>query len=198
MADIRLNRHGSREAHRLFDEDTAQIGALGDIVEKHGGDSLNLRPEPSVGGADAGESDLAAEMLPMDPSAEWESLDDEYPGENEEDPEGIGEADITGTAAGIAPGFGTHLSQDLGADGFQIEEMPVEASAPMRRRPGSGELDDYDEGKDDGQFDLGDLAGVSEPGQSPAAERIQPREIPDRPRRAVTFDEDLDEAEREK
>ncbi len=43
MAKERLDKHDSIH-HELFDEDTAQVGSLGDIVEKHAGDAVFLSP----------------------------------------------------------------------------------------------------------------------------------------------------------
>jgi hypothetical protein len=138
MTEPRLDRP-DKVHHDLFDENTNEIGALGDIVEKHAGDAIFLTPaERSVTGVDAGEGDFEAEMLPTDP------LDDEDDGVPylDEDSKNWG-TDQTGTVTGIARGFGTHLPQDLGAGGFQIEAMPDKALQP--RVPPTGELDDYDD-----------------------------------------------------
>ncbi|MDR3706843.1 MAG: hypothetical protein P4L33_00965 [Capsulimonadaceae bacterium] len=147
MTEQRMDKHGSTEARRLFESDTAQIGALGDIVEEHGGDNIVLVTEPSTGGADAGESDFAVEMNSNDPSDDVEAIDDEFPGEDVEDSEGIGETDLMGSAKGIARGFGSHLAQDIGSDGFQIEEIPAGAAAKRNWPAKGGELDDYDDNK---------------------------------------------------
>ncbi len=148
MAGQRLDKHGNPVFERLFESNTAQIGSLGDIVENHGYDDFLAKPQRSIGGADGGESDLIAEMNPIDPSGEWEGLGDEFPGTADEDLEAIGETDITGTAAGIARGFGSHMAQDLGSDGFQIEEIPERALHMVGKAPVDGEeLDDYDDDK---------------------------------------------------
>ena len=39
--------------------------------------------------------------------------------------------DMTGTVRGIAPGMATHLPQDIGAGGFQIEEPGTEGDFPL-------------------------------------------------------------------
>jgi len=194
----RLDRHANKENHKLFDEDTAEVGSLGDVIEAHSGDSVRLGPpDRSVGGADGGESDSEAEANPEDPSAEWEELDDEFPGEAVEDEQGVGETDITGTAAGIARGFGSHLPQDLGSGGFQIEEIPSRAIGKLRPLRAGEELDDYDD--DDptnGKFDPRELESLSIPGSSPAEARADDgrRHV----RGPVTFDEGLDHGVRDR
>ena len=197
MAEKRLDRHGSKEAHELFDEDTAQVGSVGDIVDKHAGDAVFLTPDqPDAGGADGGEADFTAEMEPSDPSAEWEELDDEYAGTDREDEEGIGETDITGTAAGIARGFGSHLPLDLGSGGFQIEEIPRRALRYKDQPVPDEELDDYDDDDpDNGKYDPKDLEELSIPGSARAQageEEPTPDRIPVRNRPAVTSDQDSD------
>jgi len=147
MIEQRMDKHGSAEARRLFESNTAQIGSLGDIVEKHGGDNVVLVTERSTGGADAGENDFTVEMNSNDPSDDVEAIDDEFPGERVEDLEGIGESDLAANATGIARGFGSHLPQDIGSDGFQIEEIPADAAAKRRWPSQSEELDDYDDDK---------------------------------------------------
>ena len=168
MTDQRLDRHGNPLARALFESDTAQVGSLGDIVEDHDGDSLDLLSERSVGGADSGESDLVAEMYSDDASEEWDDADSQNVIPRDEDVDSIGETDLTGTAEGIARGFGSHLVQDLGKDGFQIEEIPT-AVVPLIHRPGvSEELDDYDdEDSTNGKFDSRELEHLSEPGSFP-------------------------------
>lgn len=197
MAAKRLDRHGSKEAHELFDEDTGQVGSVGDIVDKHAGDAVFLTPaEHNPGGADGGEADFTAEMIPDDPSAEWEELNDEYPGTDREDEEGIGETDITGTAAGIARGFGSHLPQDLGSEGFEIEEIPRRALKYQGQPMPDEELDDYDDDDpDNGKYDPKDLEELSIPGSARAQreeEEPLPDRIPVRDRPAVDFDQDSD------
>ncbi|HEY3331008.1 MAG TPA: hypothetical protein VGK19_13355 [Capsulimonadaceae bacterium] len=192
MAGERLDKHGSPEAKQLFERDTAQVGSLGDIVEKHGGDNLVLVPERSVGGADSGEADFEAEMNPNDPSGEWEGLDDTFPGEDDEDAEGMGETDITGTAPGIARGFGSHLAQDLGRDGFQIEEIPDRAIRLMGQTVPGEELDDYDDADStNGVNDSRELGRLSEPGRLPA-DLPSVKGIQTRGTRAVNATQDLD------
>ena len=144
MAEPRLDKH-SQIHHELFDENTAQIGSLGDIVEDHAGDAVFLTPkERSVGGADGGEADFEAEMLETDPDPDEKlNPDDLY---SVADEETVWGTDQTGTVEGIARGFGTHLPQDLGKDGFQIEEMPEKAMQYISRPVADGEeLDDYDD-----------------------------------------------------
>ena len=193
MSNPRLDRHG-RKHHELFDENTAQVGSLGDIVEKHAGDALFLGPnEPGVGGADGGESDFVSEMNETDPAAD-EDMD---PDDTLED--GLDGsyfvADQTGTVAGIARGFGTHLSQDLGRDGFEIEELPDIALNAARVSP-EGELDDYDSPDDSDMDDQSpDLARASQPGVNPAARRpavAQPHQYATHDPRPVTTDDELD------
>ena len=163
MAEERLDKHDGIH-HELFDEDTSQVGSLGDIVEKHAGDAVFLTPpEKSVGGADGGLSDWEAEMLEADPAPDA-GMDaaDLYSAENEDSIEGT---DGSGTVAGIARGFGTHLPQDIGAGGFQVESIPDSAlNSPPRFLADGEELDDYDDDTDDGQDDAtGKMAADSEP-----------------------------------
>ena len=164
----KLNRHGDRVAHELFDDDTGQVGSLGAVVDEHSGDAIRFGPpEHSVGGADSGESDMEAEMNPDDPSDDWESDDDEFPGDNDTDDQNVGETDLTGTAAGIARGFGSHLPQDLGADGFQVEEIPNAALGKILAVRAGEELDDYDDDDpNNGKFDPRELENLSIPGRS--------------------------------
>ena len=146
MSSERLDRH-AKVHHELFDEDTATVGSLGDVVEKHAGDSLFLaEDEPNIGGADGGESDFEVEMNSSDPD-DQNSIDqaDLFTDPNDEYAQA---ADQTGTVAGIARGFGTHLPQDLGRKGFEIETIPTNALNTPRRPVGEGdELDDYDDDK---------------------------------------------------
>ena len=67
--------------------------------------------------------------------------------------------------AGIARGFGTHLPQDIGAGGFQVETIPDSVLNLATRPLADGEeLDDYDDDADDGKDDAkGKLAADSEP-----------------------------------
>ena len=163
MAQERLDRHDSIH-HELFDEDTNQVGSLGDIVEKHAGDAVFLAPpEKSAGGVDGGLSDWEAEMLEADPAPNA-GMDaaDLY---SAEDQEGVLATDGTGTVAGIARGFGTHLPQDIGAGGFQVETIP-DSALKYRGRPRADgeELDDYDDDTGDGKDDAsGKMALDSEP-----------------------------------
>ena len=163
MAEERLDKHDGIH-HELFDEDTSQVGSLGDIVEKHAGDAVFLTPpEKSVGGADGGLSDWEAEMLEADPAPDA-GMDaaDLYSAKNGDSIEGT---DGSGTVAGIARGFGTHLPQDIGAGGFQVESIPDSAlNSPPRFLADGEELDDYDDDTDDGQDDAtGKMAADSEP-----------------------------------
>lgn len=163
MAQERLDKHDGIH-HELFDEDTNQVGSLGDIVEKHAGDAVFLGPrEAGIGGADGGESDFEAEMLEADPAPDAGM--DEGDLYSAEDEQGVFATDGTGTVEGIARGFGTHLPQDIGAGGFQVETIP-DSALNLRARPlaDGEELDDYDDDADDGQFDAkGKLAQDSEP-----------------------------------
>ena len=145
MTDQRMDRHGSPTARKLFESDTSQVGALGDIVEDHDGDRFNLSSERSRAGADPGESDLAAQMDFDDPQEIFDEEGGEIKQTGQDRIDLAGETDIAGTASGIARGFGSHLPQDLGADGFQIEEIPVAASSIKHNAGSNGELDDYDD-----------------------------------------------------
>lgn len=193
MSGERLDKH-SKIHHELFDEDTAQVGSLGDIVEKHAGDAVFLAPaEKSVGGADGGMSDLEAEMNDTDPApGEGVDASDLYSAADEDT---LSSTDQTGTVAGIARGFGTHLPQDIGNGGFQVEELPDAALALQGRPLREGEeLDDYDDAN--GQYDVsGDLARASEPGANPAPPsggEPTPGRIPVRPAHPHTTDDELD------
>jgi len=148
MSNERLDKHDAIH-HALFDEDTAQVGSLGDLVEKHAGDAEFLAvPEKSPNGVDGGEADFEAEMLMADPAArEDRDPADMYSPDNET---GSLSVDQTGTVAGIARGFGTHLPQDIGAEGFQVETLPNSALYSPRPPLADGEeLDDYDDDKAD-------------------------------------------------
>lgn len=196
MSGERLDKH-SKIHHELFDEDTAQVGSLGDIVEKHAGDAVFLAPaEKSVGGADGGISDYEAEMNDTDPApGEGVDASDLYSAADEDT---LSSTDQTGTVAGIARGFGTHLPQDIGNGGFQVEELPDAALALQGRPLREGEeLDDYDDEDDaNGKFDVsGDLARASEPGANPAPPsggEPTPGRIPVRPAHPHTTDDELD------
>jgi len=194
MSEPKLNAHGSDIVRALFEEDTNEVKTVGDIVDKHSGDAFVLTPGIRGNrGADEGEAEFEEDVLPIDPSEEWESIDDEFPGEDDEDEEGIGETDLTGTAAGIARGFGSHLPQDLGADGFQIEEVPDIATTTVIARSTNEELDDYDDENDqNGKFDSGDLADVEQPG----ANIVQKQQESDQTLMPETFDEQIDSSYR--
>lgn len=166
MARERLDKH-DKIHHELFDENTNEVGSLGDIIEKHAGDAVFLTPaERSVGGADGGETDWEAEMSDTDPA----DGGDMSPGDlySAEDEDTIFATDQTGTVQGIARGFGTHLPQDIGAGGFQVEEIPKKALKLQGRPVADGEeLDDYDDNEDNGKDDAGPgLAHASEPGMN--------------------------------
>jgi hypothetical protein len=199
----RFNRH-DKTHHELFDENTNQVGSLGDIVDKHAGDAVFLTPdEKSIGGADGGESDFEDEMNESDP-AEHEGMDpdDLYSADNERD---IYQTDQTGTVEGIARGFGTHLPQDLGRDGFQVEEIPRRALKFRDQPPRADgeELDDYDDEKDTGVYDADPvLTQASQPGANavhnsglsePTPDRIRTHE-----RRPASADDELDATRRMK
>jgi len=188
MSQERLDAH-DKIHHELFDENTATVGSLGDIVEKHAGDAVFLTPpEKSVGGADGGESDFESEMNETDPApGEGMDPDDLYSADDERE---VFATDQTGTVAGIARGFGTHLPQDIGRGGFQVEEIPNSA---LQSRPVTNgeELDDYDDDKAD---------SVSNPTSQPFAHIVSetgdheptPDRIPVRNRRPETTDDELD------
>ncbi len=207
MSGERLDKH-SKIHHELFDEDTNTVGSLGDIVEKHAGDAVFLTPEEkSVGGADGGLSDWEAEMTETDPAPNAGMDAGDLYSEGDED--GLPSADMTGTVAGIARGFGTHLPQDIGGGGFQVEEVPdVALGLPPRIIRDGEELDDYDDddGVDEDDDDLGDddeddddqdsrLARASEPGANAVSGHQgepTPNRIPIKERHAHTTDDELD------
>ncbi len=195
----RLDKHDAIH-HELFDEDTNQIGSLGDIVEKHAGDAVFLTPpEKSPNDVDGGEMDFEAEMLETDP-APSDGMDDADLYSAEDEDEGLGSTDQTGTVAGIARGFGTHLPQDIGAGGFQVEAVPGRALNLKSQPLADGEeLDDYDDDADTGQFDAkGKLAADSEPfahmvSDDPDADaEPMPDRIPIRDRAPAATDDELD------
>ena len=192
-----LNKHDAIH-HELFDEDTDQIGSLGDIVEKHAGDAVFLTPpERSPNDVDGGEMDFEAEMLETDP-APSDGMDgaDLYSAGDES----LGFTDQTGTVDGIARGFGTHLPQDIGAGGFQVETIPDRVLNLKSKPLADGEeLDDYDDDADTGQFDAkGKLAADSEPfahtvSNDPDADaEPTPNRIPVKNRAPMTADDELD------
>ena len=196
MPEPRLDKH-SKVFHELFDEDTAQIGSVGDIVTKHAGDAVFLTPdEDSPNGVDGGESDFEDEMNETDPAEDEEMDDDDlYSAENEQ---GIFATDLTGTVDGIARGFGTHLPQDLGKDGFQVEEIPNRALQYDGRVLQEGEeLDDYDDEAKTGKFDADPaLTQASQPGanvvQNSSDSEPFPERTPIKSRRPRTADDELD------
>ena len=198
ILDKQFTKH-DKIHHELFDEDTNQIGSLGDIVEKHAGDAVFLTPpEKSVGGADGGEEDFEAEMLEADPAPNTGMDESDFYSASDED--GVLGADQSGTVAGIARGFGTHLPQDFGAGGFQVETIPDRALRLQGRPLAEGEeLDDYDDDTDTGKDDVrGKLATDSEPfahavSADPDADtEPTPDRIPTRDRAASNTDEELD------
>ncbi len=207
MSGERLDKH-SKIHHELFDEDTNTVGSLGDIVEKHAGDAVFLTPEEkSVGGADGGLSDWEAEMTETDPAPNAGMDAGDLYSEGDED--GLPSADMTGTVAGIARGFGTHLPQDIGGGGFQVEEVPdVALGLPPRILRDGEELDDYDDDNNpDEDIDLDDdededsddptatLARASEPGANPVRgghSEPTPGRIPVKERHASATDDELD------
>jgi hypothetical protein len=202
MPRARLDKH-DKIHHELFDEDTAQVGSLGSIVDRHDGDAVFLGDlEKSPGGADGGESDFEDEMNESDP-AESESMDpdDLYSAADEDSIIGT---DQTGTVEGIARGFGTHLPQDIGKDGFQVEEIPNKALKYQSRAVAEGEeLDDYDDDSSDGKYDAGpSLSRASEPGmnrvKSTGDHEPTPDRIPVKQPRPRTTDEELDATRRMK
>lgn len=197
MSGERLDKH-DKIHHELFDEDTAQVGSVGAIVENHDGDALFLgADEKSLGGTDGGESDFVDEMNETDPADnEGMDPDDLYSAKDEDF---AASTDQTGTVQGIARGFGTHLPQDLGRDGFQVEEIPDKALQLQGRTAAEGdELDDYDDDNDEnGKDDPGlALARASEPGMNRVSatsdDEPMPDRIPIRPMRPRTNDDELD------
>ena len=185
--------------HELFDEDTNQVGSLGDIVEKHAGDAVFLTPaEKSPNGVDGGESDFEAEMLEADPAPNAGMDDADFYSAADED--GTVGTDQSGTVAKIARGFGTHLPQDFGAGGFQVESIPDRALKLQGRPLADGEeLDDYDDDADTGKDDArGKLAADSEPfahavSTDPDADgEPTPGRIPIHDRAAASTDDELD------
>ena len=190
MAKERLDKHNGVH-HELFDEDTAQVGSLGDLVEKHAGDAVFLTPpEKSANGVDGGEADFEAEMLMTDPAAnEGMNPDDLYSADDEDESFAT---DQTGTVPGIARGFGTHLPQDIGANGFQVETLPDAAFLSLRHPLADGEeLDDYDDDKAEsgsGSNSQPFAHMVSENGDHEPT----PDRIPVKNRRPATTDEELD------
>ncbi len=189
MSNERLDKHDAIH-HELFDEDTAQVGSLGDLVEKHAGDAVFLAaPEKSSNGVDGGEEDFEAEMLMTDPAPN-EAMDptDLYSPDNETEELFT---DQTGTVAGIARGFGTHLPQDIGAGGFQVETLPKSALLAPRPLAEGEELDDYDDDK----AEIGSGSN-SQPFAHiiPDAKDTEPTpgRIPIKARRPATTDEELD------
>jgi hypothetical protein len=127
---------------------------------------LFLAPaEKSPNDDDSGEADFESEMLSSDPAELDEEMDDEFPGTDDEDEQGLGETDLTGTAAGIARGFGSHLALDTGSDGFQIQELPDRVLNMTPRLAADGELDDYDDADSNvGKDSSRDLEALSIPG----------------------------------
>ncbi len=198
IAGLRLDKH-DKIHHELFDEDTNQIGSLGDIVEKHAGDAVFLTPaERSPNDVDGGEEDFEAEMLETDPAPSDGMDDGDFYSAADED--GVLGTDQSGTVAGIARGFGTHLPQDFGAGGFQVEAVPDRVLNMTPRPLAEGEeLDDYDDDTDTGKDDArGKLAADSEPfahavSTDPDAETEPvPNRIPVHDRTPATADDELD------
>jgi hypothetical protein len=148
-----LNRHGSEKFDKLFEQNTAEPGSLSDIVDKHAGDAIFLSDSDDGGakGADAGLADFVGEMNMRSEENDWEEVVDNWESVDDDaiTSEAVSGVDITGTAQGVARGFGSHLPLDLGADGFQIKSMPNELGRGARHdalKPGE-ELDDYDDPK---------------------------------------------------
>ncbi len=198
ITELRLDKH-DKIHHELFDEDTSQIGSLGDIVEKHAGDAVFLTPaEKSPNDVDGGEEDFEAEMLEADPAPNDGMDDADFYSAADED--GTLGTDQSGTVAGIARGFGTHLPQDIGAGGFQVEAIP-DRVLKLRDRPlaEGEELDDYDDDTDGGKDDArGRLAADSEPfahavsSDTDADTEPTPNRIPVKDRAPITADDELD------
>ena len=124
-----------------------------------------------------------------------------------EDQEGVFATDSSGTVAGIARGFGTHLPQDIGAGGFQVETIPDSVLNGRRRPLADGEeLDDYDDDAGDGRDDArGKMAQDSEPfshmvSDDPDARHVSrpPTAFPVRQPHASSADDALDATRRMK
>jgi hypothetical protein len=158
----RLDHHGNEKFDELFEENTGEPGALGDIVDKHSGNIVLLPGERdgSVSGADGGLMDFVVELGSSDPDDDWEEADDDGISRD-----AISGVDITGTTPGLARGFGSHVPLDLGSGGFQIEEIPDRALPNMYRPRADEELDDYDDDNpNNGKYDPKDLEALSIPG----------------------------------
>jgi hypothetical protein len=86
-------------------------------------------------------ADVAASMLETDPDPNVGADEGDFLGDA-----GLDRApDITGTVRGIDRGMATHLPQDIGRDGFQIEEP--EASGDPRALAGTGDKTDDASGR---------------------------------------------------
>ncbi len=164
----RLDQHGSQKFNELFEENTAEPGSLAEIVDKHAGDAIFLGTENDgdVKGADGGLTDFVGSMTERDPNDFYEEDDDDSISSD-----AIGNVDITGSAAGVARGFGSHVPLDLGSGGFQIEEIPDRAIPNMNRAQATEELDDYDDDdSSNGKYDSRELENLSIPGSKGGGE----------------------------
>ncbi len=146
-------------------------------VTSFDGDARTKSPaDDATDTAYMGRADFDEEMLLTDP--------DPDAGNNAADTMGEGEGravDITGTATGIARGMATHLPQDLGAGGFQIEE-PEMSGDPRATEPDDPE---NDSAVQDATPGYGDPDGVG--GQ-----------IPVKPSNPASAEEELDATRQEK
>jgi hypothetical protein len=158
----RLDQHGSEKFDNLFEENTGEPGSLGEVVDKHAGDAVILSDEESgIGkGADGGLADLVGELGQSDPADDSEESDDDAISGD-----AVSEVDITGSTPGVARGFGSHVALDLGAGGFEIEDIPQRVLPNMQRPHVNEELDDYDDDNpNNGKYDPKDLELLSVPG----------------------------------
>ena len=117
-----------------------------------------------------------------DPSAGDDPSDTMGEGENRA-------ADITGTVTGIARGMATHLPQDIGADGFQIEGP--EMSGDPRVSDASTDPDDPNASDLDADV-LGDTPGYGDDAAGDDGGRI-----PTPPANPASADDALDATRRE-
>lgn len=139
LIDVRENQsQGTPELDAEDDEDLDVSAALTfphtkrqrdttpDDITDFDGDARTSSPADDADDMSyMGRADVEQSMLETDPDPNTGSDEDDLVGDA-----GLGRApDLTGTVTGIAPGMGTHLPQDLGAGGFQIEEPDANLDA---------------------------------------------------------------------
>ena len=114
------------EDHPLLQND-ADVETLGDLIDArrdHDYDAPALPGDRGVKPTDPVEdsyltrADFEEEMLPVDPAPDAGADEDGILGDLVTNRE----PDMTGTVMGVSRGTSTHLPQDIGRDGFQIEE----------------------------------------------------------------------------